>query len=445
MSLMELKNIIYEYGIVGAGGAGFPTHEKLSPKIDTVILNAAECEPLLRVDRQLLSEFTEEILKGLELVVKAVEAEQGIISIKHAYSNAISSVKASIDSFSKLKLKILQNFYPVGDELVLIYESTGKIVPEGALPVNSGVMVINVETALNIYNAVFLKEPVIYKYVTVTGEVKSPVTIKVPIGTTVADLINYAGGACNDDYEIIMGGPMTGRLTTSDSLVTKTTKAVIVLPKDHPVIKRRHHNLSINIKRVMAACSQCQMCTDLCPRQLLGYSIKPHKIMRAFAGGVSADMEALAASVFCSECGLCEVYSCHQSLSPKMIIGELKTKLRAKGVKNIESRIIEQTSNMREGRKVPIERLISRLALNKYNTDAPLCCEEKSNISEVKIMLNQHIGAPAVPVVKIHEYVEKGSVVAETPMGQLGTKIHASLSGEIIYVDNRSITIGMRR
>lgn len=445
MDLIQLKNIIFEYGIVGAGGAGFPTHEKLNPKVDTVILNCAECEPLLRVDRQLLAEFPEQILKGMELVVEALEAEQGIISIKHAYSSTISSVKDSIGGYSKLKLKILEDFYPAGDELVLIYESTGRIVPEGALPVNSGVMVINVETALNIYNAVFLKEPVIYKYVTVTGEVRNPSTIKVPIGTTVADLITYAGGACIDDYEIIMGGPMTGKLTKEDFPVTKTTKAVIVLQKDHSVIKRRHQNISINIKRVIAACSQCQMCTDLCPRNLLGYSIKPHKIMRAFAGGILMDMNALTASMLCSECGLCEIYSCHQSLSPRSLIGELKTKLRSKGVRSNVNRTIDKASSMREGRKVPIERLISRLALNKYNVDAPLCCEEKSEITKVKIMLNQHIGVPAVPRVKINDYVEKGTVIAETPEGKLGTKIHASISGSIVCIDNQSITIGNRR
>jgi Na+-translocating ferredoxin:NAD+ oxidoreductase RnfC subunit len=445
MDVIQLKNIIYEYGIVGAGGAGFPTHEKLNLKVDTVILNCAECEPLLRVDRQMLAEYTENILQAVELVVDSLEAEQGIISIKSAYSNAISSVKTSIDRFSKLQLKILKDFYPAGDEMVLIYESTGRIVPEGALPITSGVMVINVETALNIYNAVFLKEPVIYKYVTVTGEVKSPVTVKVPIGTTIGELLDYAGGTTVTNYEIIMGGPMTGKLTTESSTVTKTTKAVLVLPKDHPVIKRRHQKLSMNIKRVMAACSQCQMCTDLCPRNLLGYSIKPHKIMRAFAGGISANIEAFTASMLCSECGLCETYSCHQSLSPKMIIGELKMKLRQKGIRNTTNKIIEKTSSNRDGRQVPIERLISRLALDKYNLDAPLSCDDKHIGTKVKIMLNQHIGVPAVSVVKLNDSVEKGSVIAETPQGKLGVKIHASISGKIIQIDSESITIGIRR
>lgn len=445
MDFMQLKNIIYEYGIVGAGGAGFPTHEKLNSKVDTVILNCAECEPLLRVDRQLLAEFTKEILQAMEMIVEVLEADRGIVSIKSAYSGAIASVKTSIGDFNKLQLKILQDFYPAGDEMVLIYESTGRIVPEGALPVNAGVMVINVETALNIYSAVFEKEPVIYKYVTVTGEVKSPVTMKVPIGITVGELIAYAGGTTIENYEIIMGGPMTGKLIAEDSTVTKTTKALLILPKDHPVIKRRHQSLSINIKRVMAACSQCQMCTDLCPRNLLGYSIKPHKVMRAFAGGISTDMDALTASMLCSECGLCETYSCHQSLSPKMIIGELKIKLRQNGIRNQSSKVIAKVKNAREGRQVPIERLISRLALNKYNVDAPLCCDQKSVSTKVKIMMIQHIGTAAVPVVKLNDFVEKGAVIAEIPQGKLGAKIHASIAGYIIALDDKSITIGMRR
>jgi Na+-translocating ferredoxin:NAD+ oxidoreductase RnfC subunit len=445
MDLMQFKNIIYQYGIVGAGGAGFPTHEKLNPKVDTVILNCAECEPLLRVDRQLLAEFTEEILQAMELVVDALEAEQGIISIKSAYSNAIASVKMSIGKFNKLQLKILQDFYPAGDEMVLIYESTGRIVPQGALPVNAGVMVINAETALNIYNGFFLKEPVIYKYVTITGEVKSPTTLKVPIGTTVGELIALAGGTTIEDYEIILGGPMTGRLTRPDSTVTKTTKALLVLPKDHPVIKRRYQNLSANVRKAMAVCSQCQMCTDLCPRNLLGYSIKPHKIMRAFSGGISPDVEALADSMLCSECGLCEAYSCHQGLSPKMIIGELKIRLKEKGIKNQRRETAAKIQNTREGRKVPIKRLISRLALSKYDVDAPLCWQQNFVCTKVKIMLNQHIGAAAVPVVKLNDFVKKGDVIAETPQGKLGAKIHGSIDGKVIDLEEKSITIEVRR
>jgi Na+-translocating ferredoxin:NAD+ oxidoreductase RnfC subunit len=439
MDLDTLKKLIFEKGIVGAGGAGFPTHMKISQKAEVVILNSCECEPLLKVDKQLLSEFTEEILKSLSVIVETLEAKEGIVALKNTYKEAISALEANIERFPKLRIKVMEDVYPAGDELVLVYEAAGRIVPEGGIPLDVNVMVLNTETALNIYNAVFLDLPVTDTFVTVAGAVKKPITLKVPIGTSAAKLLSFAGGASVENYKLVMGGPMTGRIIEKKAVVTKTTKAIIVLPEDHPVILKKQANTSLSMKRVMAVCSQCQVCTDLCPRNLLGHSIKPHKVMNALANNLSTDVEAFTSTMLCSECGLCEMYSCYQGLSPKTLIGEVKNKLRKNGVKNPHKNHPAQTNIMRDYRKVPKERLIARLGLTKYNVEAHLEAEALM-IYRVEISLSQHIGSPAVPVVKVGDRLLKGQLIGEVEEGKLGARIHASISGQVSAI-NSSIVI----
>jgi Na+-translocating ferredoxin:NAD+ oxidoreductase RnfC subunit len=443
MDLRELKTVIYEKGVVGAGGAGFPTHMKLNNNIEVVILNSCECEPLLKVDKNLISTYAGNILKALSLVVETVGAKKGIVALKNTYKTAIKAVEAEIEAFPELHIKKMEDVYPAGDEVVLVYETTGKIIPEGGLPIDVNAVVINTETMLNIYNAVFLNTPVTDTYVTVTGEVKTPSTLKVPIGCQVSSLLELAGGVNTENYEIIIGGPMTGKLINELYTVTKTTKAIIVLPKDHPVVLKKQINAATNMKRAMSVCSQCQMCTDLCPRALLGHSIQPHKIMNALANGISSDLQTYMSSLICSECGLCEAYSCHQGLSPSKLIGELKGKLRENGIKNTFENKSYSINKMREMRKVPKERLIARLSLTAYNVEGALD-ERELDIQRVKISLRQHIGAEAVPVVKVGDKVMKGQLIGDIEEGKLGAKIHASIDGTIISLGDNSITIVAR-
>jgi Na+-translocating ferredoxin:NAD+ oxidoreductase RnfC subunit len=443
LDINELKKAIMENGVVGAGGAGFPSHAKLSEQVKTIVLNGAECEPLFRTDRQLLAVHADEIMYTLELMVGALGAENAIIALKPSYKAAIAAIENNMYKYNNISLHILKDIYPAGDEIVLIYETTGKIVPEGALPLSVGVMVNNVETVYNIYKAVEKKEPVTDKYLTITGQVKNPVTLKIPVGTCVKKAIELAGGPDIEDYEIILGGPMTGRLGGEEDIITKTTKAIIVLPKDHLLVKKRKEKSSINLKRTASICSQCQMCTDLCPRHLLGYALKPNKIMNAAGFSITKDTSAFTASFLCSECGLCEMYSCHQGLSPRRIIGELKSGLRAGGVKNPYHNAPESVNYMRYGRLVPEDRLIPRLGILKYNTDAPMDESEK-DIKAVKLALSQHIGAKASPVVKTGDTVTKGQLIGEIPEGKLGARIHASISGTVSNVDDFFITIAKR-
>lgn len=443
MKLEELKQKIMCAGVIGAGGAGFPTHAKLNPKANVVILNCSECEPLLRVDRQLMVKYTDEILKAVKLITDSLEAEKAIIGIKSHYTAAIKSVKENIDKYDNIQLKELQDFYPVGDEVVLVYETTGRIVPEGSIPIAVGAVVINVETALNIYNAVYNNENVIRKYVTVTGAVNTPVALKVPIGISIEKLIEIAGGASIDDYEILMGGPMTGKIVSSNDVILKTTKAIMVLPKEHAVILKKKSNISISMKRLMSVCSQCQMCTDICPRHLLNHSIEPHKIMNNIANGITHNIDTLTSTMLCCNCGLCEMYSCNQSLNPRTLIGEFKSKLRQNGIKNPHNKSPKEANMMREVRKVPMERLISRLALTKYNVDAPLKEDEIKSYS-VKIPLRQHIGVEASAVVSKGDKVLSGQVIGKIEDGKLGSYIHASIDGVVVDLNSTSITIEAR-
>ena len=333
VSMLDLKNALFEGGVVGAGGAGFPTHAKLSDQADTVILNCAECEPLIKVDRQLMVDYINEILSGMQMMVEAMGAKEGIIAVKKSYTASIEAVKSNIGNYKNLRLHILPDIYPAGDEVVLIYETTGRIVPQGKIPILVGCVVCNVETVLNIYQKVTSDTNVVNKFVTVAGLVKKPVTVKVPVGVTVKELIDMAGGVSTEEYVPLMGGPMTGRICGLNDVVTKTTKALLLLPPNCLPIRKRQSSPKMDIRNAMSVCSQCSMCTSLCPRNLLGQSIAPNVFMRAIANGLTYDVEPFLNSFFCCSCGLCEMYSCHQGLSPRRLLDQYKGALRAKGVR----------------------------------------------------------------------------------------------------------------
>ena len=223
MEINTLKQLLKDAGVTGAGGAGFPSYAKLNTSVDTVILNCAECEPLLRVHRQLLSEYAYEIISTVSLICSVTGAKEFAIGIKEEYNLALSAAKEEIKNYKNGRISILREVYPAGDEDILTYEVTGRIVPPGGIPVDVGVIVYNVETVYNIYKAIKLKKNVTHKYVTITGEVNSPKTLRVPLGTKFSELIKACGGATVEDACLIQGGPMTGRKASLNNTVTKTT------------------------------------------------------------------------------------------------------------------------------------------------------------------------------------------------------------------------------
>lgn len=439
MNIEELKSIAKANGVVGAGGAGFPSYAKLNEKADTIILNCAECEPLLRLHRQVLEKYTREILSTLTTIANTVGAAQIYIAVKATYKKAVAALQSVLPEFPDIKISLLPNVYPAGDEVVTIYEVTGRVVPPGALPISVGVTVFNVETVLNMYYAVLGVKPVYEKYVTIAGAVQHPITVKAPLGVTFEELIALSGGAAVADYRIVSGGPMMGRLAAGSDVVTKTTNAIIVLPENHLVVLKKTANLSISKKRAMAACCQCHMCTDRCPRHALGHPIDPSAFMHGVSSMNSRKTEAYLGTLFCSGCGLCEMYSCNQALAPRSLIAEMKGALRAGGVKCTDPQL-RPVDAARSGKFVSIPRLRARLDLDRYDHPAPIT-QVQLQPEKVKILLSQHIGAPAKAIVAAGDRVEKGQWIAAAPESALGVNIHASISGKVTEVTERYIQI----
>ncbi len=435
MNYDELVKTIKSSGVVGAGGAGFPTYAKLDKRADTLILNCAECEPLLKLHRQLLERNAYEILSTLALIKETVGARQVIIGIKGSYKNALAAVEHEMTSFEGIKICRLPEVYPAGDEIVLIYEATGRVVEPGALPISVGVTVFNVETIYNAYHAL-QGETVTHKFVTIAGEVEKPMTLRVPVGTTIGELIDYAGGSTLDDYEIVLGGPMMGNLGSRYDVVKKTTNAVLLLPVDHYIVKKKQSKQSIDVSRAMAACCQCTYCTDLCPRALLGHPIDPAHFM--LVASHAMEKEPYLDAAFCSSCGLCEMYSCGQGLSPRTLLTAAKAENRAQGLKP-ESKKGEGVSKARRYRRVPMKRLAARIGVDKYNKTAPML-DDEINPKTVTIMLSQHIGAPAKAIVFPGDTVKAGQMIAAAVDG-LSVPVHASIDGKVTAVNDKFVKI----
>jgi Na+-translocating ferredoxin:NAD+ oxidoreductase RnfC subunit len=443
VNIEELKQRIFESGVVGAGGAGFPTNVKLNENADTIILNCAECEPLLRVDQQLMAIYTDEIISALSLIVETLKANVGIIAIKAKYKEALEAINNRISQYPFIKLHLLPDIYPSGDEVMMIYEATGKVVPRGSIPIVVGAIVLNTETVLNIYNAIIKQQPVTKKYVTITGEVNSPITVCVPIGTKIKELIKMAGGQRVDEIGIVMGGPMTGILVDEDTPITKTTKAILVLPKKHTIIQRKQATTVLNIKKVMSVCSQCRMCTDLCPRNLLGHNVEPHRLMNALANGLTIDSSAFLTALGCCSCGICEMFACHHELSPRSLMMDCKAKLMAKGLKQTVSEN-SRVNPQRDIRAVQTKRLIARLNLTQYNNIKAPISKKEIFVDSVEIPLKQHVGVPSISNVEEQQLVHAGDVIATVPDAALGAVIHASIDGKVEKVTQNSITIRAR-
>lgn len=438
MLINELKNIARNNGIVGAGGAGFPAYAKMTDKADTVILNCVECEPLLKLHRQLLATHTEEIIQMLDEVRESFGAKEAVIGIKSEYVTTIKAVEEVLGDFPKVRICALKPAYPMGDEVVLIYEATGRVIQPGGLPIDENVVVYNVETMYNLYRAVHLDIPVTNKLVSIVGEIDHPLTVRVPLGTTVKEAIALAGKVTVEDPAYVMGGPMMGRLGTENTVITKTTNAIIILPKDHHVVVRMDKNLEIEKKRASSSCCQCRTCTDMCSRHALGHPIEPHKVMRAVANHDTSDMSVFVNTAYCSGCGICEKYACPQGLSPKSIIQAFKGGLRAAGIK-VEKVDPAPVLEDRELRKLPVHRLAARLDLTKYDKPAPF--EDTTPTTKlVKIPMSQHIGAPATPIVSVGDTVKKGQLIGE-PKDGLSVAIHCSIDGVVQKVSDKEVVV----
>lgn len=436
----QIVDIIRNAGVVGAGGAGLPTHVKAAATVDTVLVNGASCEPLLMSDPYLLEAEIENVIRGLKAVMDCTKASRGIICLKGKHAKALAVVREAVARHAGEGLEAfeLRDFYPAGDEHVLVHEVLGKTVPERGIPLQIGAVVSNVESLYNIALAMDGK-PVTHRYLTITGEIAHPMVVKVPVGALVSDVIAFAGGATIADYRVVDGGPMMGRvLPDVHQPVTKTTSGLILLPPTHTVVAGKVMDPA-RIRRITnSVCCQCTRCTDLCPRNLLGHSLHPHKLMRIPESLVASSPIAREA-LLCSECGICEKFACPMMVSPREVNAQIKKVLMREGAK-WESSGKELVANpFRNSRQVPTMRLIQRLDLEKYYSHTEYAGEFTPSV--VHIRLGQHIGAPAACTVAVGNKVQQGDLIGEIPEKAMGARIHASISGTVEAIADGVVTI----
>lgn len=440
-------------GVIGAGGAGFPTHAKVSANVDTVIANGAECDPLLQSDQRLMESRAPEIVHGLLLAMEATSASRGILALKEDYGAAISALRRAVSAQkgrADLSLLLMESRYPAGDEFVLVYEATGRLVPETGLPLHVGCLVQNVQTLYNIGRAV-KGVAVTRRLLTVAGAVARPATLWVPLGTAFADVLDWAGGIqlsrwserTAEDYAVVVGGPMMGRVAADlAEPVAKTTTGLLFLPRDNAVVRYMDRSRTQWVRRGISTCDQCRDCTDLCPRYLLGHNLEPHEVMRAINYGLDGPADKVTAAVLCCECRLCEAYACPLELSPMAYYVGIKKELREQGwVNQVHKRVDLEPHPMREYRLVPTHRLIARLGLTEWEAQNCLLDENDYRPARVSIPLDQHIGAPAKPVVSAGQSVEAGELIAEIPEAALGANVHASITGRVEKVSGSAIEV----
>lgn len=436
---MSIVEQVKKAGVVGAGGAGFPTHVKLDANVEYYLVNGAECEPLMHKDRELLIHFSREVVGGLLLAGRQVGAGKLVFGIKSKNRDAIDAVQNAIANHP-VTIHEFGDFYPAGDEYELVYGITGRLIPPQGLPLQVGAVVNNVETLYNLYQA-SLGQPVTDTFMTITGAVKQPLTVRVPIGMSGRDVLALAGGPSISDYRIMESGLMMGRLLPDDEQpVTKTTGGLIVLPQDHILIQRYTRPVKAMHRIGHSACDQCSYCTELCPRYLLGYNVQPHLVMRSLGFTALGTEIWNRHSLLCCQCGLCTLYACPESLYPREACVRGMQDLRGKGQGKWEGPTEVRVHAMKDSRRVPIKQLMNRLNVTQYEAHAEFKAIDVTP-AQVRIPLKQHVGVAATAIVKAGQTVRRGETIAEMADGKLGANIHASLSGRVHEVTPDMVTI----
>lgn len=293
----QIVQRVKEAGIVGMGGASFPTYVKLQPPkdkpIDTLIINACECEPYLTRDYRILIEKTEEFLCGVKLIMKALGVKNTIIGIEDNKPKAIEKLKKFLENDDSTKLFSLKTKYPQGAEKMLIYATLRRQVPPGKLPLDVGVVVQNVATALSVYQAVIEGKPQIDAILTVSGKgIFEPKNLIVKIGTPIQEVLDFCGGPTPEAERIVVGGPMMGvAIFDLKTPVMKATSGIVVLTKKE-INKKETRN-----------CVRCGKCIEVCP-----INLQPTKLARLSEFGKYEDAQRLGI-MNCMECGTCQ-YNC---------------------------------------------------------------------------------------------------------------------------------------
>lgn len=307
----EIRTLIADAGIVGMGGAGFPTRVKLSPKepekIDYIIANCAECEPYITADYRRMLENTEELVSGMRVVLSIFPNAKGIFGVEDNKKDCIEKLKEATKNEPRMEVKALQTKYPQGAERQLIYALTKRAINSSMLPADAGCIVDNVETLIGIECAVIQGRPLMERIVTVSGDdVQKPGNYKVLLGTSHSELIDAAGGFIQEPEKLISGGPMMGfAMITLDAPVTKTSSAILAFKED------------VVAKSSPSACINCGRCVEVCPSRIL-----PSRLAD-FAERMDEEAFTALNGLECVECGSCS-YVCPAKRQLKQAIGSMR-------------------------------------------------------------------------------------------------------------------------
>ncbi|MBE6547888.1 MAG: NADH-quinone oxidoreductase subunit J [Ruminococcaceae bacterium] len=438
--MSDLKSIIQNAGIVGAGGAGFPSYAKLSDGADILVINCAECEPLMYTDYMLMREEMSKIVEGAQILIGATSIMHAYMSLKAHRAEMLGLTDGQVLG-EGVTVKTVPDVYPMGDEINLIYEATGRLVKPGNLPITAGVIVLNGETVYNIRQAVRENQPLTEKWVTVGGDIPERYTVRVPIGMRVSELFSKLGITVSPNHVMIDGGPSMGAITPYETaVITKTTKAILILPKNINCVAHKQISMDDMLRRAASCCCGCNRCTELCPRNLLGYPLEPHKMIRAaMTNAVLNNPELIKTATLCCSCGVCAEAACCQDISPKDVILHLKSVLAKTGTKFVAGSEDYHPSSDRKYHLIASDKWQDILGVRKFDF-VTTYIPQPISAKRVEIKMSQHIGAPSSPTVKVGDEVSVGQMIAEASTG-LSVPQYASINGKVTFVDAAKIVI----
>ena len=439
--MSDLKQLLKDNGVVGAGGAGFPSYSKLAEGASILLVNAVECEPLLYTSYTLLQNRIRDIVIGMRAVMEYAKIPVGLIAVK-GYRAEKLGYKDGQELAEGVRIKYVPNVYPMGDEINLIYTATGRLIKPGQLPITRGVIVYNTETMHNIGLVTQFRQPVTKTYLTLSGDVPEAFCVKVPLGMKIIEVLETLKVQVPDTHVVIDGGPSMGTIVNPYvDVVKKPTSGLLILPKTIPAVRNKLRTVDENFRMAASVCCQCTRCTDLCPRHLLGYPLEPHKMVRSTLSAAQADPELIKTATLCCGCDICGTLACCQDISPMQIIKQYKNILGKNKMKYVASPDDEFTvSPERDYRMISAGKWKEVLGVAKYDKFPPTDIDEKLKAKEVEVPMVQHIGAPAIPCVKVGDFVNENDKIAEAAEG-LSVPHFAPITGKVTYVDNQKIVI----